>query len=101
MSRNETDLRTTDAPAQPVPHAADEQLNLFSADAMRVVEKEEAKWRRDVLAPVLGKKPYWKKDFTTVSGMEVNPMASPLSIAEQDFEEVAYPGQFPYTRGIH
>jgi methylmalonyl-CoA mutase N-terminal domain/subunit len=98
---SQTDLRTDAVPTQPIPHAADEQLNLFSADAIQVVQKEELRWRRDVLDPVLQKKPYWKKDYTTVSGMEVNPMATPLSIAEQDFHEIAYPGQFPYTRGIH
>src|SRR5207237_8144250 len=42
-----------------------------------------------------------KKDVTTISGMEVNPMATPLSIADDDFREIAYPGEFPYTRGIH
>ncbi|HET8797275.1 MAG TPA: methylmalonyl-CoA mutase family protein, partial [Thermoanaerobaculia bacterium] len=61
----------------------------------------EARWRRDVLGPVLNRKPYWKKDYTTVSGMEMNPLATPLSIAGQDFHEIAYPGEFPYTRGIH
>jgi len=100
MSRNEAEIRTATAPAPP-PHAAEEQLNLFSADAIAEVRKEETQWRRDVLDPVLAKKPYWKKDFTTVSGMDVNPMATPLSVADQDFHEVAYPGQFPYTRGIH
>jgi methylmalonyl-CoA mutase, N-terminal domain len=101
MSRNEADLRTI-ASSIPTPlQAPAEQLNLFSTDAIQVVEKEEAQWRKEVLEPVLQKKPYWKKDFTTVSGMEVNPLATPVSIAEQDFHEVAYPGQFPYTRGIH
>jgi methylmalonyl-CoA mutase N-terminal domain/subunit len=54
-----------------------------------------------VLDPVLAKKPFWKKDYTTVSGMEVNPLATPLSVADDDFHEITYPGQFPYTRGIH
>jgi methylmalonyl-CoA mutase, N-terminal domain len=100
MSRNETEIRTATAPPQP-PHAAEEQLSLFAPAAVAEVEKEEAQWRRGVLDPILAKKPFWKKDFTTVSGMEVNPMATPLSVAGQDFHEVAYPGQFPYTRGIH
>ena len=101
MSRHEADIRTTPTKAPtPIP-ASVEQLQLFSADAMRVVQKEEAQWRKEVLEPVLDKKPYWKKDFTTVSGMDVNPLATPASVAQQDFHEVAYPGQFPYTRGIH
>jgi methylmalonyl-CoA mutase N-terminal domain/subunit len=102
MSRNEADVRSTDAPALPqTPSARDEQLPLFSSEAIGAVKQEEARWRRDVLDPLLAKKPYWKKDFTTVSGMEINPMATPLSVAEQDFHEIAYPGEFPYTRGIH
>ncbi|HEX7152999.1 MAG TPA: methylmalonyl-CoA mutase family protein [Thermoanaerobaculia bacterium] len=68
---------------------------------MKAVRAEEGAWRREVLDPVLKKKPYWKSDFTTVSGMEINPMATPLSVEQQDFREIAYPGEFPYTRGIH
>jgi methylmalonyl-CoA mutase N-terminal domain/subunit len=104
MSRNEAPAASTATVSpQPTlpPQAADQQLSLFAADAVEQVRAEEAKWRSEVLEPVVSKKPYWKKDFTTVSGMEVNPMATPLSVADQDFHEVAYPGQFPYTRGIH
>ena len=102
MSRNETDVQRSDSAVliQP-PKAREEQLALFSPEALGAVEKEEGRWRRDVLNPVLAKKPYWKKDYTTVSSMDVNPLATPLSIADQDFHEIAYPGEFPYTRGIH
>jgi len=101
MSRNETEVQPpAPAPLTP-PKATDEQLPLFSADTLEGVEKKETRWRRDVLDPVLAKKPYWKKDYTTVSGMEVNPMATPLSIAGQDLNEIGYPGEFPYTRGVH
>ncbi|HEX9985989.1 MAG TPA: methylmalonyl-CoA mutase family protein [Thermoanaerobaculia bacterium] len=68
---------------------------------MRAVRTEEAAWRRKVLDPVLKKKPFWKDDFTTVSGMDMNPLATPLNVEGQDFREIAYPGEFPYTRGIH
>jgi methylmalonyl-CoA mutase N-terminal domain/subunit len=105
MSRNEADtqadLRSESAVLPQPPQAAGEQLSLFSTEALGAVQNEEGQWRRDVLDPVLAKKAFWKKDFTTVSGMEVNPMATPLSVAGQDFHEIAYPGQFPYTRGIH
>jgi methylmalonyl-CoA mutase N-terminal domain/subunit len=103
MSRNETDIVTTPSP-NPVPPAhpnESEQLPLFTPQTMARVRDEEAKWRKQTHDPIAGKKAPWKKDFTTVSGMEVNPMATPLSIADQDFREIEYPGQFPYTRGIH
>ena len=101
MTRHEADART-DAPVltRP-PKAQDEQLPLFSREALASVREQESEWRRESLEPVLSKKPYWKKDFTTISGMEVNPLATPLSIPDDDFHEIAFPGQFPYTRGIH
>ncbi|MCC6712342.1 MAG: methylmalonyl-CoA mutase family protein [Candidatus Dadabacteria bacterium] len=41
-------------------------------------------------------------DFTTISGMEMPPLADPGDLAGFDPESgVGYPGQFPYTRGIH
>jgi methylmalonyl-CoA mutase N-terminal domain/subunit len=89
------------AAATPVPQSAEEQLPLFSADAVRAVRKEDARWRAEVHDPLAAKKAPWKKDFTTVSAMDVNPLATPLDVAGQDFREIAYPGEFPYTRGIH
>jgi methylmalonyl-CoA mutase N-terminal domain/subunit len=96
MSRNEADLSNAAAVVTPPPRASEEQLTLFSDDALRTVQSKEDAWRRTA-----GKKPAWKKDFTTVSSMEINPLATPLSIADQDFNEIAYPGEFPYTRGVH
>ena len=101
MSRNETELTDTATVPHVPPAAEGEQLRLFAPDALREVRSEESRWRRDVLAPAQAKTKPWKKDFTTVSSMDVNPMATPLSVAEDDFREIAYPGEFPYTRGIH
>src|SRR5688572_19333458 len=102
MSRNETGLPSHTATIMPQPPEAwEEQLPLFSREALADIRKQESRWRSDVLDPVLKKKPYWKKDYTTVGGMDINPLATPLSIADQDFHEIAYPGEFPYTRGLH
>src|SRR5258708_1742719 len=102
MSRNEADVRAPGSAVLPEPQQeGGEQLSLFSPQAMKTVEANEARWRRESLDPILAKKPFWKKDFTTVSNMEVNPYATPLNIADQDFREIANPGEFPYTRGIH
>jgi methylmalonyl-CoA mutase, N-terminal domain len=99
MSRNELET-----PAAPVasPQTPDEQLSLFSTEALGAIRKEETKWRREVLEPVASKKAPWKKDFTTVSGMEVNPLSTPNDVADLDLgRDLAFPGEFPYTRGIH
>jgi methylmalonyl-CoA mutase, N-terminal domain len=40
--------------------------------------------------------------YTTVSGVPVNMLYTPLDVEGMDFErEIGFPGEFPYTRGIH
>ncbi|HET9228929.1 MAG TPA: methylmalonyl-CoA mutase family protein [Thermoanaerobaculia bacterium] len=46
--------------------------------------------------------PNWKKDFTTVSGMEIPHLVTLEQTAGIDpVKDVGIPGEFPYTRGIH
>jgi methylmalonyl-CoA mutase, N-terminal domain len=41
-------------------------------------------------------------DFTTLSGVEVDPVYGPADeSAVEDFERIGYPGEFPFTRGLH
>jgi methylmalonyl-CoA mutase N-terminal domain/subunit len=48
------------------------------------------------------KVPAWKKDWTTVSGAPVDPLAGPDSIAGLDVDrDLSWPGEYPYTRGVH
>jgi methylmalonyl-CoA mutase, N-terminal domain len=101
MSRNTTDLTRNEAPTAAVPAEEERQLSLFSEQALDRIRRVEERWRRETLEPV-AKKGSWKKDFTTVSGAEVNPLATPRSIANTDYErDLAMPGEFPYTRGVH
>ena len=107
MNRNDIDLQSSTATLPPpdqraVANEPGQQLSLFSSDALKVVEGEEARWRKEMHDPLVAKKAPWKSDFTTVSAMEVNPLATPSDVAGLDFErDLAFPGQFPYTRGIH
>lgn len=40
--------------------------------------------------------------YTTVSGKKINPLYTPEDLENRDFiDEVGFPGQYPYTRGIH
>ncbi len=97
MARNEADLAKPSAVIAQPAGEQEEQLSLFSAEALARVRKSHEAWTREV-----AKKAPWKKDFTTVSNMEVNPLATPDDVANLDFDrDLAFPGQFPYTRGIH
>ncbi|HEX6902834.1 MAG TPA: methylmalonyl-CoA mutase family protein [Thermoanaerobaculia bacterium] len=46
--------------------------------------------------------PFWKKDFTTVSGMEIPHLVTPEQVADIDpNRDIGVPGEYPYTRGVH
>jgi methylmalonyl-CoA mutase N-terminal domain/subunit len=40
------------------------------------------------------------RDFTTLSGVEVEPLYGPRG-ADDRFERIGWPGEYPFTRGIH
>ena len=66
------------------------------------VEEEVERWKRETLEPVLKKHPETKKRFETVSLEAVDRLYTPADIAQADFSrDVSFPGEFPYTRGIH
>jgi methylmalonyl-CoA mutase, N-terminal domain len=60
------------------------------------------RWERETLEPVLRKRPERKARFETVSLDEVKRLYTPADVAEIDYErDTSFPGEFPYTRGIH
>lgn len=64
--------------------------------------REDERWERETLEPVLRKRPESKKDFQTVSLDSVERLYTPADTDDINFkEDIAYPGEFPYTRGIH
>src|ERR687896_1110696 len=60
------------------------------------------RWEQETLEPALKKRAERKKRFESVSLEEVNRLYTPADISDQDFaEDISFPGEFPYTRGIH
>ena len=65
-------------------------------------EEAVERWQRDTLDPALAKLPERKKSFQTVSLEEVRRIYSPADTEALDFPtDISFPGEFPYTRGIH
>jgi methylmalonyl-CoA mutase N-terminal domain/subunit len=59
-------------------------------------ERWEAEARR-----AFSRHPSWKPDFSTISAMDVPPLAAPDSIENLDFErDLGWPGEYPFTRGV-
>ena len=66
------------------------------------VELEKERWEQETLEPALNKHPERKKSFQTVSLAEVDRLYTPADTEDLDFNrDISFPGEFPYTRGIH
>jgi len=65
-------------------------------------DQAKERWEEEILKPSLQRQGERKSNFQTVSLEEINRLYSPSDVADIDFDsDVAFPGQFPYTRGIH
>jgi methylmalonyl-CoA mutase N-terminal domain/subunit len=55
-------------------------------------------WEKETLAPIIKKHPERKEAFTSTSDINIPRVALP---EEQNFsEDIGFPGQFPFTRGV-
>jgi methylmalonyl-CoA mutase N-terminal domain/subunit len=65
-------------------------------------EIERERWEEKTLKPALDKHPERKKHFQSVSLDDVERLYTPADTADLDFaRDISFPGEFPYTRGIH
>ena len=59
-------------------------------------------WGTNTLEPTLDRLPERRSSFTTLSGVPVNRLYTPVDISELNYEhDLGFPGEFPFTRGIH
>jgi len=71
-------------------------------ETKETVEVETERWENETLNPTLAKRPERKKSFQTVSLKEVDRLYTPEDVNQIDFpRDISFPGEFPYTRGIH
>lgn len=61
-------------------------------------------WEQQSLFPALEKAPEQERNagFSTISGEPIKRLYTPLDIVDTDaVNDIGFPGQFPFTRGIH
>jgi len=64
--------------------------------------ESDNEWQEKTLEPFLQRAPERLSQFTSLSGTTVKRLYTPTDIQELDFQQnIGYPGQPPYTRGIH
>jgi len=67
-----------------------------------IAETEKQRWERETLEPTLKKSPERAQTFTTISGRPIDRLYTAEDLDGIDFtRDVAQPGDYPYTRGIH
>lgn len=73
--------------------------NVMTPQDCRESEKE---WQEKTLNPFLRKAPERLPEFTSLSGVPIKRLYSPADLAGFDYhEDLGYPGEPPYTRGIY
>src|SRR5262249_43120569 len=59
-------------------------------------------WELETLGPTIAKRPERDVEFSTVSSLPIDRLAAPEDLEGWDPDEkLGFPGEFPYTRGIH
>jgi methylmalonyl-CoA mutase N-terminal domain/subunit len=67
-----------------------------------VAETAKQRWQRETLEPALRRSPERDTAFTTISGWPIERLYTAEDVAGVDqARDIADPGAFPYTRGIH
>ena len=73
-----------------------------SLSGERTPAPEELAWEQNTLQPVLKRNPERRKEFTTISGHPIRRLYTEADLAGFDAErDLGFPGEPPYTRGIH
>lgn len=75
---------------------------MFSPEQLAQMRAAQERWNDETLAPTLQKTPERPALFSTISSEPIQRLYTPLDIADTDYhKDISFPGEFPYTRGIH
>ena len=79
-----------------------EEKSAAVVNGAQEIKEERERWQIETRDPSLKKMPERNIPFTTVSGEPIHHLYSPSDIQDIDFQkEIGWPGEYPYTRGIH
>jgi methylmalonyl-CoA mutase N-terminal domain/subunit len=70
-------------------------------DTIEQIGKAHQQWAEQVLQPALQKLPQQRQTQTTLSGIPIAPLSTPLDSPQESYlAHLGFPGQAPYTRGV-
>ncbi|MCJ7733474.1 MAG: methylmalonyl-CoA mutase family protein [Anaerolineales bacterium] len=66
------------------------------------LQKTIQRWEKETLQASLDRTPERQSQFMTTSSELVNRLYTPADLGSQNYDEnIGYPGQYPFTRGVH
>jgi methylmalonyl-CoA mutase N-terminal domain/subunit len=75
---------------------------MFHKSELTSILKNKGHWEKRTLARTLEKFSERLSDFATVSGVPIERLYTPLDVESLNYvRDLGFPGEFPFTRGIH
>jgi 2-hydroxyisobutanoyl-CoA mutase large subunit len=71
----------------------------YDPTALKHIEKEFDQWEQNEVSSFIKRAPESKPEYTTASGMPTKRTYTPLDLRNTPFEDIGFPGQYPFTRG--
>ena len=62
--------------------------------------RAQQKWESDVLEPLLDRFGVRREEFTRSGGEALKSLYSPADVSQEYLEQIGFPGQYPFTRGV-
>ena len=72
---------------------------MFDPDMLKAVSAARENWEKNELGGFVKKQPETRSECLTGSGLPVQRLYTPEDVAGMPFDEIGWPGQYPYTRG--
>ncbi|HHY38840.1 MAG TPA: methylmalonyl-CoA mutase family protein [Clostridia bacterium] len=74
---------------------------MSQGDATRDLEEAFGTWKEGVYGKAVTRLKERKASFATTSGIQIEPLYTPLDVKDQDYlEKLGFPGEYPFTRGV-
>ncbi len=76
---------------------------MFDPEELEAIREAKASWEAETYGPTVDRFGERVEEFTTdTGGQSVDPLYTPADLADHDYrEDVGYPGEEPYTRGVY
>ena len=71
----------------------------YDPAALKHIEKEFDQWEQNEVSSFIKRAPESKPVYVTASGMPTKRTYTPLDVKNTPFEDIGFPGQYPFTRG--